>query len=499
MKEANFEQESKINDLEIALEEQKNKYGDELGSKAKELKKSKDAESELTRKYEQLQKRYETDCDQQKGASLEKEKLQKEKIEELEKAIGEKEETFDMARQQWAKDEAVLKQKLEFAQFQLDEEKKKYQDAKKNHESMLTSLQSTSRESVVGREEAQQRLNEMEQKFIEERKQLDDQHADQRARLMKDYEQLKIKHNELELHSKLARGEYDKETVQLRELLADAEQQRDTYLAKLKLSDTANMAASMKNEEDFRKREAELEQQLDEKEAELEEQIREMNTKSEQQLHDLKRFYEEEKERIERRVIDEKNRAERKFNNATEEYEDRINELNNNHEEAMDAMHDEKAQIEAQLINLQNHLEKENQALQERLESTSRQLAEAKENINNLQAAAQAQAETASEKFSKERRELNDRMEQLQSDMARRERGMLQLENQKETLKEQMLQKERALEELRNDTSKESTTLTDKIEDLKVKCEKAVDDLTQSKINFERDRALKEQKISFQE
>lgn len=189
----------------------------------------------------------------------------------MEKAIGEKEETFDMARQQWAKEEAVLKQKLEFSQFQLDEEKKKFVDAKKNHESMLHSLQSTSRESVVGREEAQQRLNEMEQKFIDERKQLDGQHAEQRNRLMKDYEQLKIKHNELELHFKLARGEYDKETVQLRELLTEAEQHRDTFSAKLKNSDTANLENNMRNEEEFRKREAELERQLDEKESELEE------------------------------------------------------------------------------------------------------------------------------------------------------------------------------------------------------------------------------------
>ena len=51
LKEGNFEQESKINDLEIALEEQKNKYGDELGQRGKELKKTRDAENELTRKF----------------------------------------------------------------------------------------------------------------------------------------------------------------------------------------------------------------------------------------------------------------------------------------------------------------------------------------------------------------------------------------------------------------------------------------------------------------
>jgi hypothetical protein len=38
---------------------------------------------------------------------------------------------------------------------------------------MLKSLQSSSRESVIGREEAMIRQNEMEQQFIEERKKLE--------------------------------------------------------------------------------------------------------------------------------------------------------------------------------------------------------------------------------------------------------------------------------------------------------------------------------------
>ena len=74
-------------------------------------------------------------------------------------------------------------------------------------------------------------------------------------------------------------------------------------------------------------------------------------------------------------------------------------------------------------------MEKENQALQERLESTSRQLEEAKQNIVNNQHNASQYAEAAAEKFSKERREFNERMEQLQSDSSRRERSILQLEN----------------------------------------------------------------------
>ena len=51
----------------------------------------------------------------------------------------------------------------------------------------------------------------MEQKFLEERKHLDEQHAESRQRLAIDLENLKKKHNELELDLKLKEGEFEKE------------------------------------------------------------------------------------------------------------------------------------------------------------------------------------------------------------------------------------------------------------------------------------------------
>lgn len=58
LKEQNYEQETKISDLEINIEEQKNKLGDEINLKSKELKKTKDTETELSRRFDQLQKKY---------------------------------------------------------------------------------------------------------------------------------------------------------------------------------------------------------------------------------------------------------------------------------------------------------------------------------------------------------------------------------------------------------------------------------------------------------
>lgn len=48
---------------------------------------------------------------------------------------------------------------------------------------MLKSLQSSNRESVIGREEAQGKINEMEQKFMNERKKQEDQYNEYRKNL----------------------------------------------------------------------------------------------------------------------------------------------------------------------------------------------------------------------------------------------------------------------------------------------------------------------------
>ena len=69
---------------------------------------------------------------------------------------------------------------------------------------------------------------------------------------------------------------------------------------------------------------------------------------------------------------------------------------------------------------------------------------------------------------------------------------MLQLENQKDSLKEQLIAKEHALEELKAESSKDSSDSSKKIEDLKAKYDKAMDELTQNKIVHERNKALME-------
>ena len=99
---------------------------------------------------------------------------------------------------------------------------------------MLRSLQTSNRESVIGREEAQARINEMEQKFLNERKLQEEQYNEYRNRMKGDLEALKKKNNELELARKISDGEYIKEVQGLKEQLMESDQNKDVAVKSLK-------------------------------------------------------------------------------------------------------------------------------------------------------------------------------------------------------------------------------------------------------------------------
>lgn len=98
------------------------------------------------------------------------------------------------------------------------------------------------------------------------------------------------------------------------------------------------------------------------------------------------------------------------------------------------ALEDEKNQSEMQLQNQLVQLQKENQVMMQQIDSSQKQLAELKESYTNLQNNASKQNDHQSEKFSKERKEMSERIEQLTAEVSKRERTILSLENQKESM-----------------------------------------------------------------
>jgi len=87
---------------------------------------------------------------------------------------------------------------------------------------------------------------------------------------------------------------------------------------------------------------------------------------------------------------------------------------------------------------------------------------------------------------------MNERIEILTSEVSKRERAILSLENSKEGFLSQLASKDKANDELRTDLQAEKLGLHNKIEELKQKYDNTMDELTQCKINFEREKALKD-------
>jgi hypothetical protein len=117
MKEQAYEYENKNSELEMALEEQKANFNDIIAGLNKDLSKSKELEGDLHRKHESLQKKYDQESKLVKTTADNDKLLSEQRMSDLEAQLKETQDTFEMGKQAWVKEEAVLKQKLEFVQY----------------------------------------------------------------------------------------------------------------------------------------------------------------------------------------------------------------------------------------------------------------------------------------------------------------------------------------------------------------------------------------------
>ena len=113
-----------------------------------------------------------------------------ERISELESKNRQLEETFDIAKQKWEKDQAIFKQKQEFLELQLREERTKNEEQKQAHDQMIRNLQSRERDSVIGKEEASRRIQDIKEQHAIEYQELENKYDTIRKRLSENIDQL---------------------------------------------------------------------------------------------------------------------------------------------------------------------------------------------------------------------------------------------------------------------------------------------------------------------
>ena len=121
----------------------------------------------------------------------------------------------------------MAKQKNEFMRLQLEQEQKQKEEMKLNHERILKSFQNSQRESVIGKEEAKNQINELSQAHQDEIQQLSDTYMQQIQERESAISNLTENLSKVQLELTLFTEDSKKEIESLRENLALAEEERD--------------------------------------------------------------------------------------------------------------------------------------------------------------------------------------------------------------------------------------------------------------------------------
>jgi hypothetical protein len=100
----------------------------------KELLKTKTSFQELTNANENLKRKYVEETEQFKYHLDDEKSLSGVKIAELEQDLKNCQDSFDSSKLKWEKDQAISKQKMEFIELSLKEEKIKNEEQRQSHD-----------------------------------------------------------------------------------------------------------------------------------------------------------------------------------------------------------------------------------------------------------------------------------------------------------------------------------------------------------------------------
>src|SRR3569833_2675319 len=109
--------------MEQKYESESQKWEDAEHMLKKELAKVKDMNADLFKLNDSLKKKLAEEVEAIKISSEEDKMNKSERIQELEQRAKTAEEQFEMSKQKWDKDQAIYKQKQEFLELQLKEER----------------------------------------------------------------------------------------------------------------------------------------------------------------------------------------------------------------------------------------------------------------------------------------------------------------------------------------------------------------------------------------
>ena len=400
------------------------------------------------------------------------------KLEESERRSKSLEEEFRTLNERSSQESAILTQKLEFLEQEIEDQKSKRLDDKRSYESRL--FQMETKESP----KPEQNLQKIKAEQSEEIARLAKEHENEKVVLNSKIEDLLDAKNELELKLKLERNDYAFKEKQLKDSLNEA------LAAKSKL--LADLASKPENEEDprLKLRVSELEREIENREKNYSDEVEGIKSKHELNLSQLKSFFESEKSRIEQKLVDEKTKYEKRLADATEELQEKISTEKAQYLEDIASLNEEFAEMENYYAIEMKNLTDSLSINCERANNLENYILSLKDQMTVMNQTHSKEVSELIESQNQQKSELYLKVESLSDEISSKERVIISQKYELEKALHSLSQKTKDFEDLSSKSSKDKSELTEKFLQINEKYENIYNEHTKMSNKSKRDLAL---------
>lgn len=405
------------------------------------------------------------------------------RFEDTEKKLRSSEEELRNITEKSNQELAILSQKCEFLEQEIDEQKAKRQEEKRSYDAKISVLESQRMPKV------DPNLQKIKAEQSEEIARLIKDHETEKVILKAKIEDLIDAKNEVDLMLKLERNEFSHIEKQLRDSLNDA------LAAKSKLM--IDLASKTAEEEDpkIKLRIIELEKDLETLSKNHIEEIESIKNKNEMNIAQLRTFFDQEKSRLDQKVIDEKAKYEKRVAEAVEEFEEKLSNQRSLYVEETSGLHEEFESMESYYTSEIKNLNETLVLNAERMTSLENYIQTLKDQTNTTYETHTKESSKLVETFNEQKIDLLRKIDYLSSELSLKEKSIITQKYEIEKIQNIVSSKNKELEDLQNKYSKEKSELTEKLLSLNEKYESLYNEHNKSTNKSKRDLALSNNEI----
>ena len=349
-------------------------------------------------------------------------------------------------------------------------------------------------------------IHEQRNQANEEIKALKSEYETAKANFSQQIEILDQRNNSLELDLKIKSSEFLKEIEQLKTQNDELLVEKENYISSAKNSESQHLELIENLKRHYREKIESLENDINQKEKFLQQNIEEVQQCKESDLADLKQYYEEEKERLEARLALERKSNKQKLEQIQEEHEIQFKEEQEEHEDEIEMMQEQIKQLEIELGEGRKSIEQEFNLNRQKIEHLQGSLKDAKDSLSQYQRSSSSMLDQQLVKFSDERQNLHDKIDNLISEISNRDRQITIYENKNEAMLNQVRHLEEQIENVKQDSlldcdqlKKRMINLNQEIDSLRDTNQTLKDDIIKQQLDFTRKEAIINQKIEYKE